>query len=111
MTKQQPLKKQMIIVTAPCWKCEEPFKLALIYGNVAIDNGQVYGPEKFTNEEIELAETSGVTIKMHKSATRKDEYLANTCTHCNAFLGQFYHFEYFCGAIQYGDYSYKEIDL
>lgn len=101
----------MLIVAATCWKCEEPFNIALIHGNPAINYGQVYGPEYFSDAEMHLAESHEVIIKMHRSGTRQEEYLANTCKHCGTFSGQNYHFEHFCNAVQYGDCDYKAIDL
>lgn len=107
---RKPLRKQMYIITVSCWKCKGDFNIALIHGNAAINNGQVYGPESFSPEEIKITESNGVIIKMHHSATRNDDYNANTCPHCGTFTGHHYHFEYFTGA-EYGDYQFRKIDI
>lgn len=100
----------MYIILGTCWKCKESMNLALIDGNVEIKHGSVYGPEAFSEAEIKLAESNNVIIQMHHSGTRNEDYLANTCTHCGTFCGQFYYFEYLEDA-RYGYYLYKSIDL
>lgn len=105
------IQKTMYIITAPCWKCEQPNKVALITGDANINNGQVYGPESFTKKESIIAQREGVVIKNHHSGTRKENYSANTCPYCNAFFGQHYLFtDYYCEA-EYGALPYEIIKL
>lgn len=105
------ISKQMFIVSASCYKCKKPMRVAMIVGNSAIADGQVYGPEYFTQTEIEIAETNETFIKEHFSGTRQEAYNANTCKNCNSFVGQHYLFaNYYCAAI-YGDCKYEKIDL
>lgn len=108
---QEPSQKQMYIVTAPCWKCKGHFNVALMRGDDNINNGQVYGLEFFSKEEIELAQSHEVIIKEHFSGTRQESYAASTCPHCDTFVGQHFLFSrYFCPA-QYGDYTHKILDI
>lgn len=107
---QKPLQKQMYIIAASCWKCKKSMSIALMHGNTEINSGRMYGPESFSQEEIKLAKSHDVTIRMHHSEIRQEDYKANTCPHCGTFAGQHYLFEYFTGA-EYGDYAYKKIDL
>lgn len=107
---QKPLRKQMYIIHASCWKCHKPITLALIDGNPEINRGQVYGPESFSEAEMKLAENNNVIIKTHRSGTMQQEYNANTCPHCGTFSGQHYHFEYLTDA-QYGHYQYTSLDI
>ena len=51
-------------------------------------------PEDFNEDDIKLTQLLGVTIKKQYSKTINESYLANTCNHCNAFIGDFYMHEY-----------------
>jgi len=107
----KPLQKQMYIVTSSCWKCDQTMNVSLITGDAQKGNGQVYGPESFSEEEIKIAENQGVVIKEHHSAIRQETYRANTCAHCGAFVGQHYLFtDYHCAA-ENEDCEYKKIDM
>ena len=103
------MKKQMYIVTAPCWKCDGIMNVAMIS-----DSGKgndFCGPEGFTEEEQRIAENNNVVIRKHNSHTRGEFYRANTCPHCNTFIGQHYLFTDYFTAAEYGDYEYKTIAL
>ncbi len=101
----------MYVVKTRCWRCNGMMNVAVISGDPMIGNGQVYGPESFSSYEIKLAESNEVIIRKQYSATRQENYLANSCPHCQAFVGQHYLFtEIFCSA-QYGDCEYKLINI
>ena len=100
----------MYIITAPCWKCDNTINIAVIKDGVKKRNG-FCGPELFSEEEKKLAENYNVIIREHHSYTREETYYANTCLHCNTFIGQHYLFaEYFVSAVN-GDYEYRIIDI
>src|SRR5690606_10633452 len=104
------VQEQMYIITAPCWKCDNTINIAIIKGDVKKRNG-FCGPELFSEEEKKLAENYNVIIREHHSYTREETYYANTCLHCNTFIGQHYLFaEYFVSAVN-GDYEYGIIDI
>jgi len=94
----------MIIITAPCWKCEKAMKIALLASESADLDG---GPEVFSKEEISLAEKNGVFLKVADSATAEESYLANTCRDCGAFVGQWFFFAHYLTPALYGDYEYE----
>ena len=57
--------------------------------------GGISSPADFNEEEIEIAKALGANIQKRYSKTVNDNYFANVCTHCNAFVGDFYMNEYF----------------
>jgi len=83
MTKNE--KRYMEIVEAPCCQCGTPMKIALI---------ELYGPDRFSDAEIEFARSHGVLIKEQLSKTMQESYFANTCPKCGAFIGQFFVHDY-----------------
>lgn len=108
----EPIKEQMYIIAASCWKCKKDMNVAIIESNDNKRKGSICGPEVFSSEEIKIAENHNVLIKEHHSYTREESYYANTCPSCNTFIGQFYLFtSYFVPAVQYGDYEYKIIEI
>ena len=52
-------------------------------------------PAEFNDREIETATSLGANIKPKYSQTVNELYLANTCKHCNAFVGDFYTHQYY----------------
>ena len=82
----------MEIVEAKCWSCGSPMKIALI---------ELYGPERFTDKEIEFASSKGVLIEEKFSGTMQKSYLANTCPKCGSFVGQFHIDDYEGGGKRY----------
>ena len=82
---------KLIVVSAPCWKCHNEMKIAMIVSN----NGHyIHSPENFTNEEIKMAQMLGVNIQNRYSQTVKGNYWANVCDKCDAFVGDFHMHEY-----------------
>lgn len=106
----KPIKQQMYIITAPCWKCQDIMNVAVIVGDVRIRKG-FYGPEAFSQEEKKIAENNGVVIKEQHSYTRVETYSANTCPNCNTFIGKFYLFTEYFEPAEFGEYKYIIIDL
>lgn len=105
-----PTQEQMYIIAGSCWKCDANMNVAVIKGNTNDRNG-FCGPEAFSENEKKIAEEHGVIIREHRSHTREESYLANTCPHCNTFVGQHYLFTNYFISATYGDYEYKVVDL
>lgn len=53
-------------------------------------SGTFYGPDEFTDQEIEFAISLGAIIKKQFSKTEQMEYFANTCGACGNFCGKFF---------------------
>ena len=86
-------KTKIIIIDSSCWKCNKPMKVAIMED--CLERGSTcIGPDKFTDIEIESARSKGVIIKEHYSKTIGEKYLANTCSHCGTFIGEFYLIEH-----------------
>ncbi len=83
---------KLIVVTAPCWHCSNDMKIAMIVSN---DGNYIHTPKDFTNDEIRKAQMFGVNIKNRYSQTVRENYWANVCDKCNAFVGDFYMHGYF----------------
>ena len=80
----------MITIDTTCWKCGKEMKIAML-----TSNNEILSPAKFNSKEIDIASTLGANIKNSYSKTVRDTYLANVCKHCNAFVGDFYMYEYY----------------
>lgn len=104
------MKEQMYIVKAACWKCKNPMNVAIIKGD-GKDRSNFCGPEVFSENEKKIAESHNVIINKHHSFTREEDYFANTCPHCNTFVGQHYLFTNYFIPVSYGDYECTIIDL
>jgi hypothetical protein len=104
--------KKLLIINCECWKCYEEMKVAVIKNEESSNSeDNIYGPIKFSENEIKLAQEQGVIIREHFSSTRNERYLASTCDNCKSFVGEFYLFaDYYDPAIQ-GDLKYTIIDL
>lgn len=102
----ESVKEGMYIVNTTCYKCEKTMNVAIIKrGN------DIFGPEAFSGEEKRVAGNNGVIIRDQYSGTRQEHYDANTCPHCNTFIGQYYLFaDYFTSAL-YGECEYKIVDI
>lgn len=83
---------KLIVVTASCRKCSNAMKIAMIVSN---DGNYIHSPKVFTNDEIRKAQMFGVNIKNRYSQTVRENYWANVCDKCNAFVGDFYMHDYF----------------
>ena len=79
------LENTMQINNAECWKCGKLMKIALM-----LSKGTFFGPEGFSEKQIEFAISKGVHIKQQFSKTLESSYLANTCPTCGEFIGQFF---------------------
>lgn len=104
----EPIQEQMYIIAAECYKCDEAMNVAIIKSE---KRNSFCGPEAFSAEEKKIAKNNGVTIRQQRSYTMEQTYDANTCPHCNAFVGQHYLLtEYFVPA-ECGDYEYKIVNV
>lgn len=106
MTEQT--QKQMYIIAAPCYKCDEAMNVAMIKDEKR--NG-FCGPESFSTEEKKVAENHGVNIRLQHSYTREESYDANTCPHCNSFIGQHFLLTEYLVPAECGDYEYKIVNI
>ncbi len=97
-------KKYLNIITAECYKCHSPMKAAVLSSQ---DGTLLHGPARFSIKQMEQARNEGVILKYQYSKTARSKYLANTCTECGAFLGEF-----FLGSEYYGhaDMRHFKID-
>jgi hypothetical protein len=78
--------KYICIGAIDCWKCHRPMKASWIEARF-----EVFSPEDFTLSELDYARNNGVIIKKVTSKTLDGEqYLANVCSHCGAFIGSFF---------------------
>lgn len=83
----------------------------MIKGAVAQRKG-FCGPEAFTEAKKKIAAANGVVIQNHFSGTRRGSYDANTCQHCNAFVGEHFLFtDYYVPGVVYGNYKFEVVDL
>ncbi len=101
---------QIYIIAAACYKCEKDMNVAVIKCGPTSRNG-FCGPDRFTEKEIRLAENHKVVIRQQFSFTREESYMANTCLHCSAFIGQHFLFTEYFTAAMCGDYEFTTIDL
>jgi ssDNA-binding Zn-finger/Zn-ribbon topoisomerase 1 len=81
--------KELHIVEGGCWSCGKTMKLEIIDVE-----GYIFGPDDFSEEEMQLARDNGVYLNMQYSNTQQRSYLANTCPSCGNFAGNFYLREY-----------------
>ncbi|TFF37887.1 hypothetical protein [Mucilaginibacter psychrotolerans] len=109
-TCSHPMQKVILwIVDGCCWKCEGDMKVAAVEAGMS-RGGSYVGPERFTLNEIEIARNKGVVIATHYSNTQRRSYLANSCPHCNAFVGDYYLFTEYISTTGYGDVDFEKIE-
>lgn len=94
------MKNVLQIVTSNCWKCNKSMKLAIL-----LANGGFWGPSEFNSKQIILAKEEGVVLMKQHSKTLDENYLANTCPSCGAFIGKLFLDNYLYAP------GYKEIEL
>jgi len=73
------------IVNIQCWKCGSDYKAA-----VATNDWSFYGPDRFSQEEIEAARSHGVLLEERFSKTLEKRYVANTCPSCRSVHGSMF---------------------
>jgi hypothetical protein len=108
------LKKKMIIVDASCYRCKKQMKVAGIYsqdGRIMRSESTHLPPSSFNKDEIDFARSKGVNLALQYSSTTKMKYLANTCNHCKAFVGDFYTFDEYYAPAFYGDLPSTKYDI
>lgn len=85
-----------------CWKCHQVVIISYYSDDITVP----YGPESFTDKQIQLAKEYGCKIEKSYSKAGivwgSHYYIANKCPHCNAVFGQFFYHEqaYVPGDIQ-----------
>lgn len=107
-------KKIMTIIEGSCWKCDNAMKIATI----SLSNGgslkglsNYLSPLDFTSNEIDFAKSKGVILKTQHSNTAQENYLANTCLKCEAFVGGNYLFTQYISPAGYGELSSEAFEL
>lgn len=80
--------KKLNIGIFDCWKCKRPIKVSWITGE------SFYGPEEFSENEIKLAKDNGIKIDKVYSKTNNEQYNANICPNCKAFVGKHFVHDY-----------------
>jgi len=95
--------KSLVIIDSKCWKCHGDMKVAVLYCEYS-----VLGPDKFTSEELTIAREKGAIIQTNYSSVVREEYLSNTCPHCQKLTGNYYLFEHLSDA-KYGYSKYESI--
>jgi Competence protein CoiA-like family len=103
-------KTKMTIVDGDCWKCKKTMKVAVVEGGLE-RSGSCVGPEKFSKKEIEFATSKGVIIREHYSNVVKEKYLANTCSSCGTFAGNFYLYKEYFSPAQTGELDSVTYDV
>lgn len=101
-------KSKMTIIDGICWKCNLPMKVAVTDGDGMSSH---CGPDEFTETEIKFAESKGVIIKLQNSKTAGESYLANSCPHCNTFVGGFYLFTQYIQPADMGEFKYSVYEI
>jgi hypothetical protein len=99
-------KKIMTVIDGDCWKCQNNMKIATISsgnGGWIRKTGTNLYPSDFTDDEIVMAKSKGVILKMQYSKTAGGEYLANSCTKCGTFAGEFHLFTQYVAPAGYGE--------
>lgn len=96
---------RMIIVDGCCWKCKSKMKVACIMNDMG-RGGTIVGPEEFSPQEVEFAQSKGAIIKYNFSQTQRRKYLSNTCPKCGRFIGEFYLFTQYGQPADCGELSY-----
>lgn len=97
-------KTKMTIIEGLCWKCNEAIKVAVTEGDGIMSS--YCGPDEFTDAELDFAKSKGVVIRTQDSKMANETYLANTCPHCNTFVGNFYLFTQYIQPADIGEYKF-----
>lgn len=106
-------KKAMTIIDGPCWKCGSTMKIATISssnGGIIRGLSNHLSPREFTEQEIRFAKSKGVLLKTQFSKTEGGKYLANSCSKCGAFAGDFYLFTQYIAPAGYGELPSESFD-
>lgn len=83
--------RTLITTTASCWSCGQRMKIAMI---LVGDDSSAIPPSDFNEQEINIAKSLGVNITKKYSNIIRNSYLANTCEHCNNFIGDNHMYKY-----------------
>jgi hypothetical protein len=107
-------KLKMMVIDASCYRCGSDIKCAAIYSpnGGSVRGGSNYlSPTGFTQEEIAFARSKGVILKKRYSKTSRGSYLANTCSNCNAFVGDHYLFIDYISQVGNGDIVSQDYEI
>jgi ssDNA-binding Zn-finger/Zn-ribbon topoisomerase 1 len=77
--------RKIVVLDTSCYKCRAPTKISYILSN----NNFVY-PSAYSEKERAIADEHGVLLKLQYSRTTNSKYIANTCSSCGAFTGDYY---------------------
>lgn len=89
--RKNSLKLVTVVADCPNNKCSKKMRIAFI---VTPPPHYPISPKDFNAEEIAMARIFGAKIEQRYSKTRKDDYFANVCEHCNSFVGDHYMYRY-----------------
>lgn len=101
---------KMYIISAPCWNCKVQMQIA-IKTTFADKTIKIHGPESFSSEELILAKSHKVVIKLQNNPVTSEEYAANMCQTCGSFISRHFLFSYYFMPSQHGNYMYTIVDL
>ncbi|NOS73514.1 MAG: hypothetical protein HOP36_03005 [Methyloglobulus sp.] len=105
-------KTTMTIIEGACWKCNEPMKVAYISGSKEVVRGSSHlDPRRFTSEEVNFAKSKGVKLKNQYSKTLSENYFANSCAKCGAFVGGHYLFTQYISPAIYNGWPTEDFDI
>lgn len=80
----------MFLVPQACRRCKQTMKVCFVRPT----EWDIRGPKNFSENEILIAHQNGALLEMKFSATANESYLANTCPHCRAWIGEFFLHDY-----------------
>ncbi len=75
----------LYVIEIPCWRCGLTMPAAVVRAG-----GHLFGPEKFSDDQVQIAEQHGALLQTKYSLTSHRRYLTNTCPSCGAFTGASY---------------------
>lgn len=107
-------KKIMTIIDGACWKCDNIMKIATIStssGGSVRGGGNHLAPSKFTLDEINFAKSKGVVLKTQYCKTVQGKYVANSCTKCGSFAGDFHLFIEYIAPASYGELPSQAFEI
>ena len=66
-------------------------------------------PADFDDDQIILAESHGVVLKVVSSKTAEETYRANVCPYCDAFIGKHFIYAHYYVEALYGRLKYERV--
>ena len=122
--RQYMQRMNLSIITGRCWSCHEEMKVAVLERQgkgtkVEWEDDEWHiefeiarlPPSGFSADQRTATENHGVILKKQYSKKIGKSYLANTCPHCDNFVGEaFLHAEFALPA-EYGEYSSESVEV